>query len=279
MIEFAARMLHTDVSKQPFGSEDALPLYLRGLFDFEKWTAFGVDFIAATPKENLAVKTLAKHAAKLHSTTELPVAFAYEGTTGYRAERMVEAGIPFIVNDRQIYLPFLGVALAKEHGRNPIPQEADVDKVSAQTQRFVPKAIYEGLANLSVTQASELLGVSKITASRIFDELEAIDPTWVTAIGRIRRFDFGAERAALWRMMEPHLFNPVVREYRLERISAPGYGRSLPHTFLLSDKRCRFGKPQRLLSRLPARRMVSKERFCAYRAGAYNYVISVISSL
>lgn len=223
IFEYVARTLHTEITRTPFDHENSLPLYLRELFNFEKWTVFGVGFIVASPRENLAAKTLAKHEAKLKSVSGLPIAFGYHESTGYRAERMVEAGIPFIVDGRQLYLPFLGVALSKGHGKRSSLHAADVDKVSAQTQRFILKVIYENLTDLSVTQTSDILSVAKITASRIYDELEVVNPTWITTDGRIRKFVCEADRAAFWRKVEPYLFNPVVREYRLDRITAIGH--------------------------------------------------------
>ena len=241
MFEYATKTLHTEIIRIPFDAEGSLPPFLEGLYDCEKWTAFGTDFIVATPRENLAVKTLAKHEAKLKTVSGLPVAFGYREATGYRTVRLVEAGIPFIVDGKQLYLPFLGVALTKERNKKPSPKADSADKVSAQTQRFILKVAYEGLTNLSVTQASELLDVAKITASRIFDELEAIDPTWITTDGRIRKFVCETDQAAFWRKAEPHLFNPVVREYRLDCIPAiehlPLSGISaISHHSMLADK-------------------------------------------
>ena len=243
MFEYATKTLHTEIIQSPFDSEGALPLYLRGLFDCEKWTAFGTDFIVAAPRENLAVKTLAKHEAKLRSVSGLPVVFGYREATGYRAARLVEAGLPFIVDGRQLYLPFLGVALSKEHSKRSLPKTVGIGKVSTQTQRFILKVIYESLTDLSVTQTAELLGVAKITASRIYDELEAIDPAWITTDGRIRRFACEADCVAFWGKAGLHLFNPVVREYRLDHV--PTIGRlplsgisAISHHSMLADDPC-----------------------------------------
>ena len=222
MLEYVAKTLHVEITRHPLDSERSLPLYLGGLFDCEKWTALGTDFIVASPRESLAVKTLAKHEAKLRSIFSLPIAFGYDGTTEYRAARLVEAGLPFIANGKQIYLPFLGVALSKEHGRMPALKTPGAGKVSPQTQRFVLMAIYENLTNLNVTQAAELLGIAKITASRVFDELWTINPAWIATSGRTRRFVRDADRAAFWHKALSHLFNPAVREYRLNRIPADG---------------------------------------------------------
>ena len=48
----------------------------------------------------------------LEAALGTPVSFALEGATGYRVGRMLEAGLPFIAPDKQVYLPFLGIALS-----------------------------------------------------------------------------------------------------------------------------------------------------------------------
>lgn len=64
----------------------------------------------ASPIESATVKTMAKHRNTLETALGIPVAFALESATGYRVERMLEAGLAFVATDKQVYLPFLGVA-------------------------------------------------------------------------------------------------------------------------------------------------------------------------
>ena len=98
------------------------PIYLRGLYSLERWTAFGVPFAVASPAESPTVKTMAKHRDALEAALGTPVAFALEGATAYRVGRMLEAGLPFIAPDKQVYLPFLGIAA--EQRKQPRARQA-----------------------------------------------------------------------------------------------------------------------------------------------------------
>lgn len=93
MREYVEKMLHTRVEREAF-DVSGLPLYLRGLYSFERWTAFGVPFAMASPIESPTVKTMVKHRNALETALGIPVAFALESATGYRVERMLEAGPP-----------------------------------------------------------------------------------------------------------------------------------------------------------------------------------------
>ena len=157
MREYVEKTLHTRVDCEPVDAS-GLPLYLRGLYSLERWTAFGVPFAVASPVESPTVKTMAKHRDALEAALGTPVSFALEGATGYRVGRMLEAGLPFIAPDKQVYLPFLGIALSSGRGRARDRRQTDVGTFSPQAQRLALMALYGDLDGASVTQAAGLLG-------------------------------------------------------------------------------------------------------------------------
>ena len=55
MREYVEKALHTRVDCEP-ADASGLPLYLRGLYSLERWTAFGVPFAVAFPVESPTVK-------------------------------------------------------------------------------------------------------------------------------------------------------------------------------------------------------------------------------
>ena len=217
MREYVEKMLHTRVDSMPIDASK-LSLYLKGLYSLERWTAFGVPFIVARSLENPAVKTMAKHRNALEKALEMPVAFALEDATSYRAGRMIEAGLPFVVPSKQVYLPFLGIALADGKGRAHDRPQASVETFSPQAQRLALMAIYGNLDGVCVTQAAEKLGTAKMSASRAFDELAAVDSSLVATEGRRRVLRPGTDKLALWRRLESHMSSPVAMEYHLERM-------------------------------------------------------------
>ena len=150
MREYVEKTLHTRVDCEPVDAS-GLPLYLRGLYSLERWTAFGVPFAVASPAESPTVKTMAKHRDALEAALGTPVAFALEGATGYRVGRMLEAGLPFIAPDKQVYLPFLGIALSSGSSHARDRRQTDVGTFSPQAQRLALMALYSDLDGASVT--------------------------------------------------------------------------------------------------------------------------------
>ena len=212
MREYVEKTLHTRVDCEPVDAS-GLPLYLRGLYSLERWTAFGVPFAVAFPVESPTVKTMAKHRDALEAALGTPVSFALEGATGYRVGRMLEAGLPFIAPDKQVYLPFLGIALSSGRSHARDRRQTDVGTFSPQAQRLALMVFYGDLDGASVTQAAGLLGAAKMTASRAFDELAAADPSIVGTEGRRRVLRPGRDKMAMWRRLEPRMSSPVAREH------------------------------------------------------------------
>lgn len=217
MREYVERMLHTRVELESV-DVSGLPLYLKGLYSFERWTAFGVPFVMASPHESPTVKTMAKHRNALETALGIPAAFALESATSYRVERMLEAGLPFVASGKQVYLPFLGIALNSDKGLASDRQLAGVETLSPQAQRLALMALYGDLYGTNVTRAASILATAKMTASRAFDELAAVDPSIVSIEGRRRVLRPDCNKMALWRRLEPHMASPVAREHRLAYI-------------------------------------------------------------
>ena len=214
MREFVEKMLHAKVECESV-DVSGLPLYLRGLYSFERWTAFGVPFAMAYPIESPTVKTMVKHRNTLEAALGIPVAFAFESATDYRVERMLDDGLAFVTLGRQVYLPFLGIALNGVKSHAASRQQASIETLSPQAQRLALAALYGDLDGTNVTQAATILSVAKMTASRAFDELAAVDPSIVATEGRRRVLRPERNKMALWRRLEPYMTSPVAREYRL----------------------------------------------------------------
>lgn len=214
MKTYVEAVLHTSVSVQAV--EFPVPLYLKGLFQLETWKLPYVSFLVAHPRKTMNIQTLIKHKDNLERMSNSPVAFAFEELTPGRMRRMIEENVPFITKDGSVYLPFLGTALTsnlQHRTKQPLPR---VEKVSPQTQRFILKALYQDWDRINITQAAETLGVTKMTLSRVFDELEAINPNWIERQGKTRWFCGPEQKSNFWTSIRPHLFNPVVREYRVK---------------------------------------------------------------
>jgi len=142
----------------------------------------------------------------------MDVVLCLDSVRVYTKEQMLAEGIPFIIPGKDIYMPFLGVALSMSSTRE-LPS---IKKISYLTQKLLLTAIYEGWTDLTLTETAGKLGISKMSVSRCFSELQAMGLQMVKNDRKMRRFLWEKNRRALWEATLPFLNNPIVQEYHLK---------------------------------------------------------------
>jgi hypothetical protein len=197
-----------------YGHSDILPLYLRSSYDLYTVVIQKVQCLFARPKEPSNLTVLRKQCGQLKKLTGLDCVLCLENVRIYTKEKMLSEGIPFIIAGQQIYMPFLGIALTQNGMREITPK----DRLSFSTQKLLLTAMYQGWTQLTLTEAAKILGMSKMTVSRCFDELLAMGLFIVKTEGKMRRFIWENGRRALWEASLPFLRNPVTLQYRLGEV-------------------------------------------------------------
>lgn len=190
---------------------DHLPLLYKGTYDIFKVDSGGVEWIAMRPKTNVRLNQLRKNRAFLEKKTQLNAALLLEKTSLYSKDRMIEEGIPFIICNDTVYLPFLGILLGKKQ-RELKP----VNQISFLTQRILLTGLYKGYNKATVTYLSEQLKVSKMAVSKSFDEIEYLDIGVMDHDGRRRSITIGNDKKSVWEKIRPCMRNPVIRAFNLK---------------------------------------------------------------
>ena len=134
--------------------------------------------------------------------------------TPYMRQSLIHHKIPYWIQDRDVYLPFLGVILARQKHKAYI-QKTTKRKLSFTAQRFLFQVIYHKIKQCTASSASKQLGLSMMTYSRIFDELKGFDGTLIDDNTGRRRFVYPKSPKSLWKRIQPYLQSPVVRTYAL----------------------------------------------------------------
>jgi len=203
--------LHLNVDASDYENSDKLPLYLRNGYDFSLLTFHGAQLLLAKPKEQSNLTALRKQVSQLKKLTGFDCVLCLESVRIYTKEKMLSEGIPFIIAEQQIYMPFLGIALSK-NGIREIPQ---TERLSFSTQKLLLIAIYQDWTRMTLTETANALNVSKMSITRSFDELQSLDLGLVKAEGKTRCFIWEHSRRKLWESVLPFLRNPVAKQFRI----------------------------------------------------------------
>lgn len=212
MKEYIEKMLHLKADILEYTKTSQLPLYLRGGYELTQLHIAGISCLLAKPKEVINLATLRKQRIKLSELTGMECVFYFETVNDYSKRKMIEEGIAFIIGGRQIYIPFLGMALTLEKERL-IPV---VKQISFMTQRLLLTALYGKWSEKTLTQAAKEMDVSKMSITRCFDELEALSVPVIYRGNSTRQFSWESDTKTFYDTILPTLRNPVQKVYRID---------------------------------------------------------------
>lgn len=189
---------------EAWNRQNALPLYIKGSYDFH--TAYIADkrCIMITPIEELAtLPALKRQIAKIQETDDVPVVLALSGISFYRRKSLIENNIPFIT-PKQVFLPFIGTMLTDE--KEP---EKRVDKFVFSTQQLFLLYLYSKKNLLYVSEATKTLPFTAMTLTRAVRQLEATGLFLVTKNGVNKVIESKYERLELFEKAKQYLSTPV----------------------------------------------------------------------
>jgi hypothetical protein len=213
MKDYIGKILHQDVNISAYEDIRKLPLAYQRSYELNKMTIGVQEALVAAPKDKIHLTTLRRHQRQMTIYTGLPCVLYLKDINYYARDTMLEEGIPFIWEGHQIYLPFIGILL-DDHRERAIVSSA---RISFLTQKLLLTALYQCWQNVTVTKAAEKIGVSKMSITRCFNEIEALNLPYLTVRGRARTFTADTDKRKMWETLQGVLRNPVIRTYAMRK--------------------------------------------------------------
>lgn len=208
MEAFLKAIFNTDVKIQKFNNFSGLSRLLIDKYEYDLVQFGEVKFLSITPLFDLpTIPTLVKHMKIIQSTKELPVVYHPNSLTYSRMKSLLQNHIPFIVNEKQAYLPFLGTYLQAATDVSV----RDKEILSLPAQLLAMMYFYSKENLLYIKQAVKFLPYSAMSITRGMRELEASDFFYVkkqkqnnvlySQLSKIELFDELIERLAspIWK--------------------------------------------------------------------------------
>ena len=121
------------------------------------------------PKAELEqIEVLKKHIARIQKNENLPVVLVLKELSFRQKEYLIREKIPFIVDGKQIYLPFMAVYLQERCSAEKKTRE----EILPSAQMLLLHFIYGGEQELSTSQAAKNLELTPTSISRASKQLE-----------------------------------------------------------------------------------------------------------
>lgn len=153
------------------------------------------------------IEVLKKHIARIQKNENLPVVLVLKELTYRQKESLLREKIPFIVDGRQIYLPFMAVYLQERCNAEKKSREG----ILPSAQMLLLHFIYGGARELSTSQAAKDLKLTPTSISRASKQLEKMGLLQIKKKGVQRILQSEDSPKMLFRKAENKLLNPIKR--------------------------------------------------------------------
>lgn len=190
------------------GKFEHLPNFIVTRYRLQRVSMNGQGVIFLYPKTELEqVEVLKKQIARIQKNENLPVVLVLNELSFRQKEYLIREKIPFIVEGRQIYLPFMALYLQERCNAEKKPRE----EMLPSAQMLLLHFIYEGAQELSTSQAAKDLELTPTSISRASRQLEEMGLVHIRKAGVQRILYSEDSPKMLFQKAGDTLLNPVKR--------------------------------------------------------------------
>lgn len=194
------------VTYREWNGKGKLPFYLASGYRFQEADIDGCQCMLIYPQNNLpTLPALKKQIIRIQEITPIPVVVCVQAMSAFRRKNMIENKIPFIIEEKQVYLPFMGTFLQE---KADIPVRGS-DKFMVSSQLLFLFFIYQEGTELYLSEASRELPYSAMTITRAARQLEKSGLFHVKKKGVSNILDCKCNKKELYNQAKKHLSSPV----------------------------------------------------------------------
>ena len=219
MVDYIEKMLGVKVKDDSWQYEQEMPYYLTERYSFRKVMLDHVAAIFLYPRGNLdQMATVRKQIARIQKAEKLPVVIVMEHMTRNQREYMIAAKIPFVVPDKQMYFPFMGIALQEKFDA----ELQTVEKLQPSAQVLFFYYLYRKTQRIYAHEFMKVAGCSGMTLTRAVRQLEQTELFEIEKAGVQKILKGKYTGKELFKKMQPYLISPirkVVYVRKVERIN------------------------------------------------------------
>lgn len=205
-MEFLEKALRIKIKSDDEKFQYPLPNYILSRYSVRNATFDNQRVILLYPKVGLGqVSDIRKHIQRIQDLDRIPVVLVLSRLTARQREAFIYGGIPFIVEDRQCYLPFMGTILTERCDVEAKP----VEKLLPSAQMLLFYYIYGSRRRLYADEAVKALGFSAMTISRAVRQLEQLGlvKTYKEGVRKVITTEF--KQKELFEKAQPYLASPI----------------------------------------------------------------------
>lgn len=218
-MDYLKRLLHIDVRKGIAVAKSRFPHYISYRYNLVNAVFDKVAVVLAYPcGEMESVYDVKNHLRVICEETGKRAVLVLPSVTARIRQGLIDAAIPFIVEGKQCYLPFMGIVLSERCDGTV----CGVDKFMPTTQLFLFYYLLHDATELVCHEAAKKLNVSAMTVARAVRQLEQVGLVKTFKRGVSKVLVATAEKGKVFELAKPYLTNPIKSvEYVSRNVEIP----------------------------------------------------------
>ena len=207
-MDYIGTTLGLNVTYLPCDGIKNMPYFITDLYDIQKVAIGSVPALMLKVKAEFpTVNSIQKHIARIQKEEKYPAFLVLDGMRKYRRDALIKAHIPFVVPGKQLYLPFLGVALSD---RCDVETESK-EKLLPSAQAIFFYYLYSKQDRIYLSDAVKDLQYSAMSVSRAAKQLLQTGLFDECREGVQKLLIARYERKEMFERIQPLLIDPVKR--------------------------------------------------------------------
>lgn len=195
----------------------SLPFFLQNTFEFKYVIIKNIPMIFAYYKlENSVSVSLKKHLSIIEKKAGIPVVLILDKATYRERDFLIKNKIPFIVKNRQIFLPFLGYVLQENFAAEK--EKAIAAKLTPTAQKLLFYIIYEQIKGLCASsgfiasQIGKTINIQPMSISRATTLLQDLQLVDIEIKGHSKVLFPKTSNEELLDMANPYIIEPTKKK-------------------------------------------------------------------
>ena len=164
MEQYLKSVLGCSIQKETYKLPDKMPQYLLNDYSYQKYIIENQECLFVIPFD-FSLTTYKKQREKIKQITNLPVVLQLKNITQYQRKTLLNEHIPFIVENSQIYIPFLAISLTEK-----FYEIKEIEKFTPITQ-LVFLYLFYFKDTISATDLAAKINCSAMSVSRAYKVL------------------------------------------------------------------------------------------------------------
>ena len=196
-----------------------LPVYFQDSYEFQQAKLHNLPclLMVALGEQEQTPAVIRKHVENVRDRWEGEVIYVRGNITAYNRKRLVQHKVSFLVPEKQMYFPLLGIDF-REHFRRI---RTEREQLSPSSQAVVIYALLDNKQHkYAPKELADRLGYSSMALTRAFDELEFAGIGTCSRHGRKRFIEFPIDKRHMWETARSFLRDPVKKRIYVNRVSS-----------------------------------------------------------